>query len=246
MFVFLLPGFGLPFNFLWAVFVMSVTNLGILLPSTPGFIGTFHFFCITALVALGVATETATVYAVGAHLSFFIPITIWGLGALGFYVGNWGAMIAAAIGARKLPSLSEALRLEASDTVKTIPSEAIDPPSRFLVALVEALVPFEEAPGILENDQRIVKEVASFVHGQIQTLPKKLLGLFSLGMLFFRAWVRIRHFHGFCLLPLQLRQGIVNNWAFGRVALLRQLFRPVHSLVILGFFENEEVKALLK
>ena len=38
---------------------MSVTNLGILVPSTPGFVGPFHFFCSQALMSQGIPEATA-------------------------------------------------------------------------------------------------------------------------------------------------------------------------------------------
>jgi len=63
-----------------ALFVMVAANLGVLIPSSPGYIGTFHFFAMSALVVFGVARETALSYAVVSHGMQYLLIT--GLGLL--------------------------------------------------------------------------------------------------------------------------------------------------------------------
>jgi hypothetical protein len=85
MFIVILPAFGLPANPLWACVVMAVTNLGILFPSSPGYIGPFHYFCMQALMLFGVGSETALGYAIMAHLLYYVPITLWGVSALAVY-----------------------------------------------------------------------------------------------------------------------------------------------------------------
>lgn len=63
-----------------AVFVMVVANLGVLIPSSPGYIGTFHFFAMSALAVFGAARETALSYAVVSHGMQYLLVT--GLGLL--------------------------------------------------------------------------------------------------------------------------------------------------------------------
>ncbi|MCJ7667175.1 MAG: flippase-like domain-containing protein [Anaerolineae bacterium] len=63
-----------------AVFVMVVANLGVLIPSSPGYIGTFHFFAMSALAAFGAPRETALSYAVVSHAMQYLLVT--GLGLL--------------------------------------------------------------------------------------------------------------------------------------------------------------------
>lgn len=63
-----------------ALFVMVAANLGILVPSSPGYIGTFHFFAMSALGVFGVARETALSYAVVSHAMQYLLVT--GLGLL--------------------------------------------------------------------------------------------------------------------------------------------------------------------
>lgn len=57
---------------------MPVGTLATLLPSTPGYIGTFDFFAIEAAEAGGNSTAAATAFAVLVHAYFFIPATIAG------------------------------------------------------------------------------------------------------------------------------------------------------------------------
>lgn len=62
-----------------AVFVMVVANLGVLIPSSPGYIGTFHFFAMSALAVFGAARETALSYAVVCHGMQYLLVTGLGL-----------------------------------------------------------------------------------------------------------------------------------------------------------------------
>lgn len=52
MFALVMPCFNLPINLVKAIAVMAFTNLGILVPSSPGYIGTYHVCCKTALLAV--------------------------------------------------------------------------------------------------------------------------------------------------------------------------------------------------
>ena len=92
MFLLILPAFNLTPNPAAAGMVMAVTNLGILVPSSPGYIGPFHYFCMQGLRMFGVESETALGYAIMAHLLSYIPVTIWGLSALAAFGVNLGAM----------------------------------------------------------------------------------------------------------------------------------------------------------
>jgi hypothetical protein len=47
-----MPCFNLPISLVKAIAVMAFTNLGILVPSSPGYIGTYHVCCKTALLAV--------------------------------------------------------------------------------------------------------------------------------------------------------------------------------------------------
>jgi len=60
MFALVMPCFNLPISLVKAIAVMAFTNLGILVPSSPGYIGTYHVCCKTALLAV-TGSETTQV-----------------------------------------------------------------------------------------------------------------------------------------------------------------------------------------
>ena len=62
-----------------ALFVMGLVNLGILIPSAPGYLGAFHYFGTLALSAWQIPTEEALVCIVVIHACLYLPTTIWGL-----------------------------------------------------------------------------------------------------------------------------------------------------------------------
>ncbi len=116
----------------------------------------------------------------------------------------------------------------------------------FIQALCEAMI-FEEPPGLEETaKKKAVTAAAEFVQGQLNSLPLLLRILFGIGTIGFRALVWLRYFRGFTGLPLAKRSRIVARFAWGRIALFRQLFRAVRSTVFLAFYEIPEVKSAVK
>ena len=73
---------------------------------------------------------------------------------------------------------------------------------------------------------------------QLASLPTRLRIAFELAMRGFRWLVALRTFRTFCALEPRRRASIVAWCSFGPVALLRKLFRPVRSLVVLALFEH--------
>ena len=60
-------------------FILAVQAFGVMIPSSPGFIGTFHAASILAMTAYGVGREVALSASIVMHLLFFIPVTVVGL-----------------------------------------------------------------------------------------------------------------------------------------------------------------------
>lgn len=85
MFLLILPAFGMPLSPLRAALAVAITNLGILIPSTPGYIGPFQYFCMQAMLIFGVSRETALGYAIMAHLLYYVPVSLWGAAAATAY-----------------------------------------------------------------------------------------------------------------------------------------------------------------
>jgi uncharacterized protein (TIRG00374 family) len=71
--------FALPVNFAGAVVMQGILAFGIAVPSAPGYVGPFEA-AITAVLGLyGIGASQAVAYAVGYHLTTFIPITLLGV-----------------------------------------------------------------------------------------------------------------------------------------------------------------------
>lgn len=62
-----------------AVFLLVVVNLGIMLPSAPGYVGTFQFFAVWALGAFDVSKENALAVGIASHLMQYLMVTAIGL-----------------------------------------------------------------------------------------------------------------------------------------------------------------------
>lgn len=59
-----------------AVVVLVFVCLSTVLPSAPGFIGTYHYFAALALGLFGVSTEAAASFAIVGHAVAIIPFTV--------------------------------------------------------------------------------------------------------------------------------------------------------------------------
>lgn len=71
--------FGINLPFYVPVLTVVIVNLGIMIPSAPGYVGTFEFFCISVLAIFYIEKSVALSFAIVLHAVLFIPITIVGL-----------------------------------------------------------------------------------------------------------------------------------------------------------------------
>ena len=69
-----------------AIVILVITTISIVVPSSPGYVGTYHFLCQTSLMFFGVSAEAALSYATIAHGINVLPVM-----ALGFvFAGHEG------------------------------------------------------------------------------------------------------------------------------------------------------------
>ena len=240
MFLMLLPAFGLGADPWLAILVMTLTNFGILVPSTPGFVGPFHFFCMRTLVAFGVLESVAFSYAVLAHLSFYLPITIWGVLILFSYGLSLTKLAKEAAAARPL---ARATNVFASSPPPPRRKEA--EPDEFVMALIETWLPLEEDGLDPSEREDVLASSARFVQAELAQLPGKLLLMYSVAIYGFRVLTAVFHFKTFCGLAISRRRAWVERWAFGRWALGRQLFRAARSTALVAYYEHPVVLAHL-
>ena len=65
-----------------ALFAMATGTLSTLIPSSPGYVGTFDYFTLTALTAYAVPQTQAAAIAFTVHAVLWLPLTLLGLGYL--------------------------------------------------------------------------------------------------------------------------------------------------------------------
>jgi uncharacterized membrane protein YbhN (UPF0104 family) len=74
---------GIELGLLDAMFVAAVMNLGVAIPSSPGFVGTYEWLGVASLGVLGVGAEEALAFAILLHACWYVPTTVGGGVALG-------------------------------------------------------------------------------------------------------------------------------------------------------------------
>ncbi len=67
---------NLPFYAPFLLLVIIAT--GVAIPSSPGFIGTLQFFCVTGLALFGVSKSESLGFSIVYHASQYIPVTLLG------------------------------------------------------------------------------------------------------------------------------------------------------------------------
>ena len=77
--VFVFYAFGSQLPFAAAFFMLAVQLLGTAIPSSPGFIGTYHAAVVAGLAVFEVTPELALSMAIMMHATFFFPFILVGL-----------------------------------------------------------------------------------------------------------------------------------------------------------------------
>ncbi|MGA1795302.1 MAG: lysylphosphatidylglycerol synthase transmembrane domain-containing protein [bacterium] len=75
----LFPAFSIRLDFLSAILIMVVVAVVVMLPSSPGFVGTFHLASSEALILLGINAHVAKTFAIVHHAACIIPVVTLGL-----------------------------------------------------------------------------------------------------------------------------------------------------------------------
>jgi glycosyltransferase 2 family protein len=73
---------GISLPFITTFILLSIASFGVMIPSAPGFVGTFHLAVQYGFLFYGVAKEEATAAAILWHAAFFFPTIIFGIAAL--------------------------------------------------------------------------------------------------------------------------------------------------------------------
>ena len=76
--VILLWAFGLHLPWTAAPVLLAILNIGIIVPSSPGRIGIFHYLCVLTLGLYNVEPSTALAYGIVLHALVYLPIFLFG------------------------------------------------------------------------------------------------------------------------------------------------------------------------
>ncbi len=74
-----LHSFGIDLPLTASLFIMVPLVIAVLVPASPGSVGTYDYACVMALMALGISKETAVSVALVIHAINIFPITLIGL-----------------------------------------------------------------------------------------------------------------------------------------------------------------------
>lgn len=96
--------FGLNVAFHAFLVTMVVVNLGTIIPSAPGFVGTFQLFCVVALGLFGVKHEAALSYGLVLNMAEYLPVTFLGIGFLAAEGLGFGTVLHPDDGVADLPN----------------------------------------------------------------------------------------------------------------------------------------------
>ena len=75
----LLRAFGLTLPISASMFILVFLVFAVMVPASPGYVGTYHFACVTALTAFNIQSEKALSIALVIHGVSFFPVIILGL-----------------------------------------------------------------------------------------------------------------------------------------------------------------------
>ena len=251
-FMFIMPCFGLEPNILKSIATMSFTNLGILVPSTPGYVGVYHAACQTALMAVSLGTghtldpSTAISYAVIVHFVFFVTVTIWGIIAMARYSFELGSAQALAWEAKPIEQLSESneknLSARVITTYPAVTEEIKKGMSPFWVELCQCFIPREDILSDQAAQSAVMTDVSAFTLTEIECIPFRFQVLFKIGLLGFKSYVLLTTGSFLCSLPEDKRRRLVESWAFGKIPVTRKFMKLIRSLTLLAYYEHPAIR----
>jgi uncharacterized protein (TIRG00374 family) len=71
--------FDIKLNILQTAIVMSITAMSVIIPASPGYVGTWEAFAVLALKIFGIEKARAVSFALTYHFVSWLPVTILGL-----------------------------------------------------------------------------------------------------------------------------------------------------------------------
>lgn len=100
----LLHAFALDIPWWAPAFIIAMVAVGTALPSSPAFVGTFHYFSAWALELLGVPPEAAASFAIVSHAVAVGPYSVVGLAFFAPWIASWSSVAGRQEGGEEDPS----------------------------------------------------------------------------------------------------------------------------------------------
>lgn len=69
---------GIEFSAIDLIFITAVINLGVAIPSSPGFIGTYQWLAVSVLALLDIGANRALAFAILMHAVWYVPTLVAG------------------------------------------------------------------------------------------------------------------------------------------------------------------------
>lgn len=260
-FMLIMPCFGLPPGFIRSLITMCLTNLSILVPQMPGYVGVYDYVCSKTLIdvcsipglspgsvqPIAVDANIALCYAVVVHLVFYATCTIWGVFALLKYSMELGSTAALAWSAKPIAKLPEGTHqsLSVITSYPALAPKVSDSVAKFWSGLCECFIPNEHIIPDKDSHERALREMSVFTVTELDCLPFRLRVIFGVGIVGFKALTMLSSGRFLCDIPLAERRELINWWAFGGTPLNRKFMKPIRSLSLFAYYENTEVKRWL-
>jgi glycosyltransferase 2 family protein len=74
----ILQGFGIHLPITASMFIMVLLVFAVMVPASPGFIGTYHYACFKGLSVFGIPESTSISIALIIHGTSFFPVIVAG------------------------------------------------------------------------------------------------------------------------------------------------------------------------
>lgn len=260
-FMLVMPCFGLPPGFTRAIITMCVTNLGILIPSSPGHVGTYHWACEQALIKvcsisgmtpgtmepLVVDHSVAVSYAVLVHLIYYVTVTVWGVYAMARYTLELGSTAALEWEAKPIRSLPDP-HSDSMSVITSYPemsSRVEEKVTKFWSGLCECFIPEQHRLPDADEFKSVLRESSTFTVTELERLPFRLRVIFDIGIVVFKVLVVLTQGRFLCHVPLPERRKLIDAWAFGKLSLTRKFMKPIRSLSLFYYYDHPAVQAML-
>jgi uncharacterized protein (TIRG00374 family) len=75
----MLLAFSFPLSMTAAYVLVIIANLGVMIPSAPGFVGSYEFFCVVSLAIFGIGREEALSFSILSHILQILFVAGMGL-----------------------------------------------------------------------------------------------------------------------------------------------------------------------